>query len=107
MYLYKSAITRQWSSPPAVTVRRGTDGLTLTVDDDRWTFLDEGTKAHIITPSKRKVLKFVATSGETVFAKRVRHPGIKARGYTKRVQAKVDAVNLAATFANTIRELTR
>lgn len=101
------AITAAWSKPPAVDVRRTADSVTITVDDERWTRLDGGTRPHVITPKNRRFLKFVAKSGETVFARRVNHPGTKARGYTKRVQQKVDTVNLAATFANLVGELTR
>lgn len=102
-----AAITANWSTPPAVRVQQGTYEATITVEDKRWTWLDQGTRPHVITPKQRRFLKFVAKSGETVFAKKVNHPGTKARNYTKRVQQKVNATNLAATFANGVRELTR
>lgn len=101
-----SAITANWSAPPAVRVQQSQYEATITVTDDRWTWLDQGTRPHVILPKSRKVLKFSAGGG-TVFARRVNHPGTKARYYTKRVQQKVNAVNLAATFANGVRELTR
>lgn len=100
------AITAGWSTPPAVSVRRTEYEATITVPDERWLWLDEGTRQHVITPKRRKFLKFEAGGG-TVFARKVNHPGTKARYYTKQVQRKVDAVNLAATFANAVRELTR
>lgn len=40
-------------------------------------FQHEGTKAHLIVPCSKKVLRF-AVNKEFVFSKRVRHPGIKA-----------------------------
>lgn len=40
-------------------------------------FQHEGTKAHLILPRSKKVLRF-AVNKEFVFSKRVRHPGIKA-----------------------------
>lgn len=40
-------------------------------------FQHEGTKAHLIVPRSKKVLRF-AINKEFVFSKRVRHPGIKA-----------------------------
>ncbi len=40
-------------------------------------FQHEGTKAHLIVPRSKKVLRF-AINKTFVFSKRVRHPGIKA-----------------------------
>lgn len=40
-------------------------------------FQHEGTKAHLILPRSKKVLRF-AINKSFVFSKRVRHPGIKA-----------------------------
>lgn len=40
-------------------------------------FQHEGTKAHLIVPRSKKVLRFAINKG-FVFSKRVRHPGIKA-----------------------------
>lgn len=40
-------------------------------------FQHEGTKAHLIVPRSKKVLRF-AINKNFVFSKRVRHPGIKA-----------------------------
>lgn len=40
-------------------------------------FQHEGTKAYLIVPRSKKVLRF-AINKEFVFSKRVRHPGIKA-----------------------------
>ena len=47
----------------------------LTNNIARWQH--EGTKAHLIVPRSKKVLRF-AINKEFVFSKRVRHPGIKA-----------------------------
>lgn len=47
----------------------------LTNNIARWQH--EGTKAHLIVPRSKKVLRF-AVNKEFVFSKRVRHPGIKA-----------------------------
>lgn len=43
-------------------------------------FLHTGTKAHAIVPRKKQALRFVA-NGKFVFARRVRHPGIRANPY--------------------------
>lgn len=40
----------------------------------------EGTKPHIITPSRAQVLRFV-TRGRLVYAHAVRHPGTKANRF--------------------------
>jgi hypothetical protein len=42
----------------------------------------DGTGPYIIMPKKRKVLKF-KVGGKTVFAKRVRHPGVRARPFLR------------------------
>lgn len=78
------------------------DGVLIEVStqDRIWRYVDEGTKAHIITPKMAKVLRFPGTytaktvpgvmtaraggaSGPDVFAKVVRHPGTKPRNFSK------------------------
>ena len=39
---------------------------------------ETGTKPHIITPKKARVLHWVNEGGQDIFAMRVRHPGTKA-----------------------------
>lgn len=46
-------------------------------------YVHEGTSPYIIKPRRKKVLCFY-TNGKWVFAKRVRHPGIKANPYMER-----------------------
>lgn len=41
-------------------------------------FFEEGTKPHEIRPKNKKALRF-NVGGNTVFAKKVNHPGMKAR----------------------------
>jgi hypothetical protein len=43
-------------------------------------FVLHGTKAHVIKPRNRKVLKF-EVNGRTVFAKMVNHPGTEANNF--------------------------
>lgn len=43
-------------------------------------YLNDGTKAHAIMPSRKKFLRFVQ-NGAVRFAKRVWHPGTKALNY--------------------------
>ena len=66
---------------------------------NKWNWLNEGTKPHVIVPKRAKMLRFQSgytagstpnslrtrrsrSFGETVYAKRVNHPGIKARNWT-------------------------
>lgn len=68
-------------------------------------FVNEGTKPHIITPKKKKVLRFMSgysaktrpgfigssgggSSGSPVFSQVVHHPGVKARNFTKKISVK-------------------
>lgn len=47
-------------------------------------FVHEGTKPHVIVPRRRKVLAWVPRGGNTVFARRVEHPGTKAQPWLAR-----------------------
>lgn len=98
------ALTKTWKTPPNVQVQRADDRATIAIDDQRWLFLDEGTKPHVIRPWRKRALFW---PGARHPVRQVRHPGIKARYLTKAVQRKVDATNLAATFANAIAALTK
>jgi hypothetical protein len=67
---------------------------------DKWRWIDEGTKPHVITPKVARRLRFKTgytpgsrrgtlkttrgrASGKTVYAKKVNHPGISAREWSK------------------------
>lgn len=71
----------------------------------KWQWLDEGTRAHVILPRRARMLRFTvggysgshpnsldvrpAVSGtEVVFAKRVHHPGIAARNWSYLIQRR-------------------
>lgn len=45
-------------------------------------YVEYGTQAHVIEPSKAKVLRFTV-GGQTVYARRVRHPGSRAHPYMR------------------------
>lgn len=47
-------------------------------------FIIEGTKPHEIVPVSGKALAFVGANGETVFAKRVSHPGTAPNDFPAR-----------------------
>lgn len=67
-------------------------------------FIEEGTKAHIIRPKNKKALRFKGGS-KYVFAKEVKHPGTKAKpfmqpafdknipNFIKRLEGVVDGTN--------------
>jgi len=77
-------------------------------DDPRYKWLDEGTKPHIIQPKKPGgILAFPSvfkpktsprrlpsqpggSSGETVFAKLVHHPGTEPRNYSRQLRLLLD-----------------
>lgn len=43
-------------------------------------FIEDGTKAHVIRPKRARFLRFYV-AGETVFARRVNHPGTAKRPF--------------------------
>jgi hypothetical protein len=45
-------------------------------------FLEWGTKAHVISPKKGKMLRF-AVAGNMVFARKVQHPGTRPRPFMR------------------------
>lgn len=70
-----------------------------------FTYVDQGTKPHVILPKKKKALRFLSnyspkttpgflgstaggSSGSTVFSKVVHHPGVKARLFSKKIAIK-------------------
>ena len=99
-------MTRTWATPPNVDIQQKGDATLIIINDDRWVWADEGTRPHVIVPKRAKVLRFTTTAG-VVFTKRVNHPGQKAQYLTKKVQAKVNAANLAQTFSDLVGSLTQ
>ena len=47
-------------------------------------FVDAGTKKHAIRPKSRTRMAWQGTEGKTIFAKRVNHPGVRARPFRER-----------------------
>lgn len=96
----KTAAT--WQEKPTFSIEEAGPGeLAITTDDARWHWIDEGTKPHTIRPrgrflrfspgSRPKTSPGRVTSGSgsrgsgVVYARVVRHPGIKARLFTKQI----------------------
>lgn len=55
-------------------------------------YLDAGTKPHEIRPVRAKMLRFIASDGNLVFARRVRHPGTKGDGFAGKMYFKAQRV---------------
>ena len=98
------SISARWRTPPEVDVRQQGDSALITIPDKRWLYNDEGTRAHTITARRKRALFW---KGARHPVKSVRHPGTKAQYLTKRVQRRVDALNLAQTFSDIVGGLTR
>ena len=53
-------------------------------------YLERGARPHVIEPREARAIVFEA-GGEEVFARRVRHPGIRPMGLARRVASRVRA----------------
>lgn len=94
--------TKDWNPPPTFEVVPVSDGVIIGTDDERFEWVNEGTKPHVITPRKAKALRFDAASGGVVFTKRVNHPGTAPRDYTGKALEQVqDALpTIIASYLN-------
>jgi hypothetical protein len=93
--------TKGWKRDVEFTIEQTGDyEYTISTTDEVWGFADEGTKPHVIEAKPGKLLRFGAggkakttpgvlvsgpgsKGGAVVFRRRVRHPGTKARGFSK------------------------
>lgn len=66
-------------------------------------FQHEGTKAHMIIPRFKKVLRF-AENKKFVFTKRVQHPGIKADPFLYKAAEKMEPV-IVSRFESALDKL--
>lgn len=89
-----------WDNPAEFTIQEQGDGsITVSTDDQRWKWTDEGTPPHVIAPKHGKVLVFgvggrpkttpgrlrsgAGSKGNIVVIRpHVNHPGTKPRGFT-------------------------
>lgn len=84
--LFRLLAGRYWTNRTGRTAasfaisRSGPGRWTLASDSKIARYLDSGTRQHVIEPKRKKVLRFVS-NGQTVFAKRVLHPGTQAKRY--------------------------
>jgi hypothetical protein len=90
-----AAHTDNWNAPPQWVIVSAGDRRDIITQDLIYRFQDKGTKAHVIMPKSARRLVFQVPGG-TAFARKVNHPGNKAKNYTVLTaaawQAKVAAV---------------
>jgi hypothetical protein len=72
-----------------VEVDRGLLSVTTAVEDPIFGYLDEGTRPYII--NVRNARSLVSAEGQ-FFGPTVRHPGIRARRYTEKIQGEMNTV---------------
>lgn len=99
--------TATWQHEVTFAITPIPDGFEVNTNDPIWHMVDEGTKPHIITPKRGKVLVFGPGSrpktaprvigssagskgGAPVVAHIVHHPGTAARGFSEVLQEKYD-----------------
>lgn len=58
---------------------QGSRGVEWTDTAPQATFLEEGTRPHVIRPRRAKALRFLNPAGDVIFAKVVHHPGTRAQ----------------------------
>ena len=97
--------TQTWEHRVKFVIHSKTGERTITTGDKIYGYVDRGTRAHVIRPRNGKRLAFKGNyraktspntigsrsggaSGATIFAKAVRHPGVKARNFSKIIAAK-------------------
>lgn len=103
------ATTSSWKNKPkfetVVSLKGGEAAFLVDTNSEIYGYVDQGTKPHIIRPVKAKVLAFnvggspktrpgvIGSTGGSagsgpVFSKGVRHPGTKARQFSKIINEK-------------------
>lgn len=96
--------TSKWKTPAEFETVETDEGATIVTEDQRYTWVDEGTKPHAIRPKKARFLRFRpgdairneiarrqsmgAASDVAVYTKAVQHPGIRPRNITERVMLR-------------------
>lgn len=75
------AHTDNWNAPPQWVVVTAGDRRDIITQDMIYRFQDKGTKAHVIMPRHARRLVFQVPGG-MAFARKVNHPGTKAKNYT-------------------------
>lgn len=90
--------------------KKDSDGVIWEISPDgrekEVTFLEFGTKPHVIEPNVREALRF-EVDGEVVFAKKVFHPGTKPLGFVRLTQEDLDksAMEIAERLLSHVRSI--
>jgi hypothetical protein len=104
---------RTWRHKPSFRITRDEDSTSVGTDDKIFGYVDGGTRPHLIRPKKKR-LRFQTgfsaksspgslssgrggRSGPFVFARVVRHPGTKARNFSKLVNERAQTLLTAET----------
>lgn len=99
--------TENWEHEVAFKVTINKDGITVETDDPIYNFVDSGTRPHDISARGSKRLRYTAggqpktfvrdlqsrkgrKGGSVRFRRKVRHPGVEAREFSKTIQEKYD-----------------
>ena len=97
--------TASWSKPVELNIDESDESATIEIEDDRYRWVDEGTKPHEIKPKNARALRFLPGNRvraeiarrkqnaaqrdvNTVFSKAVNNPGIRPRSITEKILAK-------------------
>lgn len=117
---YFGNTTATWNHKPDFVTSGSGDTRTVKTDDPRYTWINDGTPPHIISP-KGRALAFApggvpksapnmigagggSKGGTVIIRKIVRHPGIKARKFDVAIARKVEAEDAVPLMAGAIVE---
>lgn len=70
-------------------VRRTFVAGRITASPKYTTYVELGTRAHVIRPKRKKALRFVSRRGQVVIVKKVNHPGTRPRPFMFRSLVEV------------------
>ena len=117
--------TQSWKRSPRFTKKELTNadviGFEVSTDNDIYRFVDKGTRAHMILPRNAMMLAFPAqyqakttprvigsqaggSSGPSVFARGVHHPGTEARDFAETIAEKYQRI-IAKTIEDRLRRV--
>lgn len=96
-------VTRSGMTEKSIMSKVQDNKGTVYLASDVAVFQHEGTKAHMIIPRFKKVLRFVVNK-KFVFTKRVQHPGIKADPFLYKAAAKMEPV-IVSRFESALDKL--
>lgn len=99
--------TDNWEHEVEFSTTINRDGITVETDDPVYNFVDSGTRPHDIAAKGSKSLRYTAdgqpktfvrdlksrrgrSGGAVRFRRKVRHPGVEAREFSKMIQEKYE-----------------